>query len=66
MSKETISNYQRDRVLILYRKNDIGTMVHTGIYIGWEKYIHAKGKYGVVQESMTGTLTHSGDPVGLY
>ena len=66
VSKGTISNYPRDKVLILY-KNNGGTMVHTGIYIGGGKFIHAKGSsYGVVRENMPGSWSHWGVPRGLY
>ena len=67
MTKGTISNYPRDKVLILYRKDSDGRMGHTGIYIGGGKFIHAKGsKYGVVRENMPGSWTHWGVPKGLY
>ena len=61
-----ISNYPRDKVHILYRKSD-NKMVHTGVYIGGGKFIHAKGsKEGVVMENMPGTWTNWGIPNGLY
>ena len=42
-------------------------MVHTGIYIGGNRFIHAKGsEYGVVKESMPGSWTHYGIPKGFY
>ena len=67
MTKGTISNYPKDKVLVLYRKNSEGTMVHTGIYIGGGKCIHAKGSaYGVVKDNMPGSWTHWGIPKGLY
>ena len=63
-----ISNYPRDKVCILYKysSND-QKMVHTGIYIGGNKFIHAKGsEYGVVEERMPNKWTHYGIPKGLY
>ena len=66
-TKGTISNYPKDKVLILYKKGSDGTMVHTGIYIGGGKCIHAKGSaYGVVKDNMPGSWTHWGIPKGLY
>ena len=63
-----ISNYPRDKVCILYRySNKDQKMVHTGIYIGGNRFIHAKGsEYGVVKESMPGSWTHYGIPKGFY
>ena len=62
-----ISNYPKDKVFILYRKNKSGTMSHTGIYIGGGKFIHAKSSEdGVVMENMPYTWTHWGIPKGLY
>ena len=63
-----ISNYPRDKVCILYRYNsNQGKMSHTGIYIGGNQFIHAKGsEYGVVKETMPSTWTHYGIPKGLY
>ena len=66
--KGTISNYPKDKVVVLYKYDKSKQkMVHTGIYIGGGKFIHAKGsKYGVVKESMPDSWTHWGIPKGLY
>ena len=65
-SKGTISNYQKDKVCVLY-KEESGRMQHTGIYIGNGEFIHASGsKIGVVKEKMPGKWTHWGIPKGLY
>ena len=42
-------------------------MAHTGIYIGNNYVVHAKGSdYGVVKESLPGSWTDFGIPKGLY
>ena len=66
--KGAIANYPRDKVCILYRySSDRGKMTHTGIYIGGNRFIHAKSsKDGVVMETMPYSWTHYGIPVGLY
>ena len=68
VSKGAISALPRDKVAILYRKQKDGDgMAHTGIYIGSNQVVHAKGSdYGVVKESLPGTWTHYGIPAGLY
>ena len=64
----TISNYPKDKVVILYRFSKTkNKMEHSGIYIGGGMFIHAKGsKYGVVMEKMPFSWTHWGIPKGLY
>ena len=66
---EPISNYPpRDKICILYRyNNNQGKMSYISIYIGGNKFIHAKvSKYGVMKESMPSTWTHYGIPKRLY
>ena len=66
--KGPIANYPRDKVCILYRYNsEKERMVHTGIYIGGNRFIHAKSSAdGVVMESMSYSWTHYAIPQGLY
>ena len=66
--KGSIGNLPRDKVAILYRKQKGGNgMAHTGIYIGNNYVVHAKGSdYGVVKESLPGSWTDFGIPKGLY
>lgn len=63
----TIKSLPKDKVCILYREGE-GKMQHTGIYIGNNYFIHAKGSdYGVVQESMAKSRwTHWGIPKNFY
>ena len=65
--KGTISQMPTDKVAILFR-NDGTKMVHTGIYIKNNRFVHAKGTdYGVLEESMSQySWTHYGIPTGLY
>ena len=50
--KGDINNLPKDKVCILYKKGRDG-MTHTGIYIGNDKVIEAKGaKSGVVEISL--------------
>ena len=66
--KGAIANYPRDKVCILYKYSyDRKKMTHTGIYIGGNRFIHAKSsKDGVVMETMPYSWTHFGIPAGLY
>jgi len=62
-----IANYPKNKVCILYKKNEKGKFVHKGIYIGNGEYIYAKGSLeGVVKEEMTGEWTHWAIQEGLY
>ena len=67
-SSGTISNYPKDKVVVLYRFSKTkNKMEHSGIYIGNGYFVHAKGsKYGVLMEKMPFTWTHWGIPKGLY
>ena len=66
ISKGTISNYPKDKVLILF-KNNGRSMSIQGVYVGGGEYVYCKGPvYGVVKGAMPGPWTHWAIPKGLY
>ena len=66
VSKGTISNYPKDKVLILF-KNNGRSMSIQGVYVGGGEYVYCKGPvYGVVKGAMPGPWTHWAIPKGLY
>lgn len=67
LTKDTINSLPKDKVCVLFRQGE-GRMQHTGIYIGNNLYIHAKGTdYGVKLENLSNSRwTHWAMPRGLY
>ncbi len=65
-SKGSISNYPKDKVLILF-KNNGASMSIQGVYVGDRQYVYCKGPvYGVVKGTMPGPWTHWAIPKELY
>jgi len=65
-SKGPISNYPKDKVLILFKKSGESMSIQ-GVYVGGGQYVYCKGpKEGVVRGTMPGPWTHWAIPAGLY
>lgn len=66
--KGEIDQLPRDRVALVFRRDDDGKMHHVGIYLGDGSVVHARGHdFGVVHQDLASvTFTHYGIPVGLY
>lgn len=68
--KGVIADLPRDKVCLVFRKDDDGKMHHVAVYMGDGTVVHARGHaYGVVQERLdeiSKPFTHYGIPVGLY
>ena len=66
ITKGPISNYPKDKMLILFRKRGL-SMSMQGVYVGGGEYVYCKGpKDGVVKGAMPGPWTHWAIPSGLY
>lgn len=64
-----IDSLPKDKLCLLYRQDSPSVMGHTGVYLGDNTAVHAKGHdYGVVRETLQqySRWTHWGIPVGLY
>lgn len=66
--KGTIDTLPKDKVCVLYRATSPTNMQHTGLYLGDETFIDARGsKQGVLHSKIsTYAWTHWGIPKGLY
>ena len=67
--KGEISALPREKMCLVFRRDEPGVMGHVGLYLGDGTAVHAKGHdYGVVRETVEsyGRWTHFGIPVGLY
>lgn len=59
----------KDKLCLVYRRDEKNVMGHTGVYMGDGTVIHARGHdYGVVRQTLSeyGRWTHWAIPEGLY
>lgn len=68
-TKGEIADMPRDKICLVFRRDEPTVMGHVGIYLGDGTAVHAKGHdYGVVRDTLEsyGRWTHFGIPEGLY